>query len=290
MLPCRHGLLASLLAFGCLHCPSESKDLLYEPVPLQAHDVKIAADAEGDAKAPAHVSVFLQRGILSVKGGGAHTLEGVATGATGDAPPRLELMLDRIALTQSTLGGAPPKGDAKFALALGQTPMKLEIDTGVGEAQSIDLGSVPLKEGRFHTTSGHLSIDWRTPNPMPGAQLSLKTDSGYIDVTHLGRACADTLEITNVAGFVGLDVGDIVPECPVLRVTATVTSGKLVLKVPKTLCAVATVDAPADRVVSKGWSSAVSGGFIVEGCPAAARPGVLAKIAAQGGQVELRAD
>src|SRR5277367_3765372 len=113
MVPRRHGLVAVLLALGCLHCPSETKDLLYEPVPLEAHEVKIAADAAGDAKSPAHVSVFLQRGVLQIKGGASHTVEGVATGAPGDAPSRLELMQDRVALAQGVLGGVASRGDAK---------------------------------------------------------------------------------------------------------------------------------------------------------------------------------
>ena len=203
MLLPRHGLLAALLAFACLHCPPpETHDLLYEPVPLAPHDVKIAADAEGDAKAPAHVSVFLQRGVLSVKGGGAHTLEGVATGAAGDAPPRLELMQDRVALTQATVGGAPPKGDAKFVLALGATPMSLQVDTGMGEAQAIDLGGASVKQARFHTASGHLAIDWSAPNRLSGGPVVLATEAGYIEVTHLGRSGASSIDVTNVAGFV----------------------------------------------------------------------------------------
>jgi hypothetical protein len=292
MLPRRHGLVAALLALACLHCPSESKDLLYEPVPLEAHDVQIAADAEGDAKSPAHVSVFLQRGVLSVKGGGAHTLEGVATGAKGDAPPRLELMQDRVALTQSTVGGAAPKGDAKFVLALGATPMTLQVDTATGEAQSIDLGGVPLKGARFHTASGHLTIDWSAPNRLPGGPVVLETESGYIEVTHLGRSGASGIDVTNVAGYVSLDTGDLGsdPSAAALgAITATVKSGKLVIKVPKDTAARATIQAPANGVTLKGWASGDAAGSFVVGDPKAV-PRVTARVTALAGNVELRAE
>jgi hypothetical protein len=292
MLPRRHGLLAALLALGCLHCPSESKDLLYEPVPLEAHAVKIAADAQGDAKSPAHVSVFLQRGALQVKGGAEHTVEGVATGAMGDAPPRVELMQDRVAIAQGILGGTPPKGDAKFVLALGATPMNLEIDTGSGEAQSIDLGGAPVKQARFHTASGHLTIDWSAPNALPGGPLVLKTEAGYIDVTHLGRSGASSIDVTDLAGLVSLDVGDLGagPSAPPLGpITATLQSGKLVIKVAKGTVARATIEAPASSVTLRGWAAGEAAGSFVAGDPNGA-PRVTARVTALAGNVELRAE
>jgi hypothetical protein len=292
MLPRRHGLLAVLLALACLHCPPDNKDLLYEPVPLAPHEVKIAADAEGDAKAPAHVAVYLQRGILQMKGGAGHTLEGVATGAAGDPPPRLSLTQDRIALVQSNVGGATPRGDANFQLALGATPMSLEIDTGAGEAQTIDLGGVPVKEGRFHTASGHLTIDWSGANPLPGGLLVLKTEAGYIDLSHLGRSGATHISVSDTAGFVSLDFDDLpaaAASSPGVTVSASVTSGKLVLEVPHGVAARATVQAPASHVALKGWTPDAEPFTFLAGDPAAPAR-VTARVLVQGGSVELRAE
>jgi len=288
----RHGLLAASLVLASLGCPPDNKDLLYEPVPLEAHDVKIVADAQGDAKTPAHVAVFMKRGVLQMKGGAAHTLEGVATGAVGDAPPRLELMQDRVALTQSTLGGNAPRGDAKFMLALGATPMALEIETGKGEAQTIDLGGVALAQARFHTEAGHLSIDWSAPNRLPGAKLKLVTEAGYIDVTHLGKSGATSIEVTSIAGVVSLDMSDLAADATpsaVLAITAKVTSGKLVFTVPKALAARATFDVSAGDIVSKGWTPGDSAGTFVVGDPKAS-PRIVARVTALAGQVELRAE
>jgi hypothetical protein len=292
MLPRRHGLLVVLLGGAFLQCPPDNKDLLYEPVPVEAHEVKILADAQGDAKAPAHVAVFLKRGILQMKGGAVHTLEGVATGAVGDAPPRLELMQDRIALTQSTLGGNAPRGDAKFMLALGATPMALEIDTGTGEAQTIDLGGVPVAKARFHTVTGHLTIDWSAPNPQLGAELTFETQGGYIDVSHLARSGARAIDVVNVAGLVNLDVGTLagVPSAfGALSVTATVTSGTFVFKVPANVAALATVQAPEGSRVFKGWKPGAASDTFVTGAPDAS-PRITLRVAAQAGKVELRTD
>ncbi len=273
----------------CVHCPDENKDLLYEPVPLEEHEVKILADAEGSAKSPAHVSVFLQRGFLHVTGGGGHTLEGVATGGMGDAPPRLELMQDRVALTQSTVGGSPPRADGKFMLAFGTTPMNLELDTGTGEVQTIDLGGVPVKQASFHTASGHLAIDWTAPNPLPGGRITLKTESGYIDVAHLGKSGATRIDVTDIAGYVGFDLGEFALSAPDLAIVAQVTSGMLVLKAPKTLAARATITSPPGSVVNKGWSSGEGEGSFLSGDPKAPAR-VTAQVTAAGGHVELRVE
>jgi hypothetical protein len=285
MLPRRHA-FAVLLAAGCWHCSSD-KDLLYEPVPIEVHDVKIAADAEGTPKAPAHVSIFLQRGVLHMTSGAEHTLEGVATSALGDAPPRLELMQDRVALTQVTVGGAAPKGDANFALALGKTPTLLEVETGTGEVQSIDLGGASIAKARLHTASGHLSIDWSAPNRLGGAEVVLKTEAGYIDVTHLGRSGASNVAVTDTSGYVSLDLGEVA--APLTAISASVTSGKLVVHVLAGTPARATIEAPADRVLLRGWTAAEAPFGFVTGDPAAS-PRVTVRVVVQGGSVELRAD
>jgi hypothetical protein len=287
MLRRRHGLLALPFLVACP--PPDTKDLLYEPVPLEAHDVKIEADAVGDAKTPAHVSVFLQRGILQVKGGGGHTIEGVATGAQGDAPPRVEILRDRIALAQSAIGGSPPGGDAKFMLAFGDTPMTLEVDTGSGEAQTIDLGGVPVTKGRFRTATGHLTIDWSSQNPASGGTFGFDTDAGYIDVAHLGRSGASRVDVANVAGLVSLDLGDLPLPAPAIAIGATVTSGTFVLKIPQKVAALANITAPEGSITAKGWRPGAAAGSFAMG-PPDATPRVTLHVSAKGGHVELRTE
>jgi len=281
------------LGLACSHCPPpETHDLLYEPVPLEAHQVKIAADADGDAKNPAHVAVFLQRGTLEMKGGAGHTLEGTATGATGDAPPRLELMQDRVALTQSTLGGTPPRGDAKFVLALGDTPMSLEVETRAGEPQTLDLGGVPLAKAHLHTETGHLTVDWTQPNPLPGGTLALDTEAGYIEVGHVARSGASSVDVSIDAGFVSLDLGDLSgapATSPGVAIRGTVATGTLVVLTAKAVPALATVTGPEGTVVLKGWRPGDAAGTFACGAPGAS-PKVTVRVTAKSGHVELKAN
>jgi hypothetical protein len=245
------------VALGALAaCGGGPKDELHDPVPLEEHKIKIAADAEGTIKSPAHVAVFLQRGSLRITGGAESTVEGFATGGLGDPPPRVELALDRVAIVQSIVGGAPPKGYASFVLSLGKTPMALEVENGSGQAQSIDLGGVAIVQGRFHTESGHLTIDWSAPNALPSGALTLQTEKGYIDVTHLGQLGGGTVTVKTVEGVVNLDVGSFAGSG--LVIDADVGAGKLVLKVPRAVPARAEVTGltSASAVVAPEWRAA----------------------------------
>jgi hypothetical protein len=245
---------------------NKDKDELFIPVPLEEHKVKIEADAEGTAKSPAHVAVYLQRGSLRIGGGAGSTVEGMATGALGDPPPRVDLGLDRVAITQSIIGGAPPKGDANFVLALGKTPMALEVQSGSGQQQAIDLGGVALVDGRFHTESGHLSIGWTAVNAMPSGSLLLQTEKGYIDVMHLGRLGGGKVTVKTTEGFVSLDLGEFTGTSLVIE--AEVGAGKLVVKVPAKVPARAEI--AAKGVVATGWREA-DGAFVLGDTNAAPR-------------------
>jgi hypothetical protein len=258
------------------------EDHLHEPKPLEEHEVKIEADAYGDAKNPAHVAIFLRRGSLRVTTGADSTVVGIATGGLGDAPPRVDLGQDRVAVVQSSIGGAPPKNDAKFVLALGKTPMALEVNTGTGQDQSMDLGGAALAEGRFSTDSGHLTIDWSAPNALPSATLLLTTDKGYIDVTHLGRLGGGKVAVKTTEGSVALELGDF--SGPSLSIDADVGAGVFRLRVPSSVPARAEVAAPERTLVFVGWRAL--GKAFVLGDPNAA-PRVTLHARGGGARMEL---
>jgi hypothetical protein len=246
--------LAGLL-LGFTGCGGGPKDELFVPMPLEAHPVKIDANAEGSVTSPAHIAIFLPRGTLRLKGGADSTLQGLATGGLGDPPPRLTVTLDRVAVTQVTTGGAPPKGDAIYVLALGKTPMTLEVESGSGQQQSIDLGGVALVEGRLHTASGHIVADWASKNLLPSGNLKLDTDTGYIEVTHVGRLGGGKINVRTSGGFVGLEVGEFSGQS--LVIDADVGAGKMLLRVPANTPARAEIVTNGATVVAPNWRQTV---------------------------------
>jgi hypothetical protein len=264
---------------------NKEKDELFVPMPLEEHKVKVIVDAEGSLKNPAHVVVYLHRGSLRIAGGAGSTVEGFATGALGDPPPRVDHALDRVAIVQSIVGGAPPQGDASFALSLGKTPIDLEVETGTGQQQTLDLGGVALVEGRFHTESGHLTVGWSAPNLLPSGTLNLRTEKGYIDVNQLGRLGGGKVTIRTTEGFVGLDVGAFAGQS--LSLDADVGDGKLVLTVPASVPARAEITARVSAVVAPGWSAA--GDAYTLGDPSAA-PRVILRAQGNAAKFELRTE
>jgi hypothetical protein len=232
-------------------CGGDPKDALFIPMPLEAHPVKVLANAEGTVASPAHVAIFLPRGSLQMQGGAESTLEGLATSGLGDPPPRVTLTLDRVAVTQVNIGGAPPKGDASFVFALGKTPMALEVESGNGQQQSIDLGGVALAEGRLHTESGHIQVDWSAPNLLPAGALKLQTEKGYIEARHVGRLGGGKVNVRTTEGFVGLEVGTFAGSS--LVIDADVGTGKLVLVVPASVPARAEIAPNGNAILAPDW-------------------------------------
>jgi hypothetical protein len=261
------------------------EDTLHEPMPLEEHEVRIEANASGDAKNPAHVAIFLRRGSLRLTTGADVTVLGIAKGGLGDAPPRVERGEDRIAVVQSNVGGAPPRGDANFVLSLGKTPLALEVNTGSGQDQAMNLGGAALVEGRFSTESGHLTLDWSAPNALPSATLVLQTDKGYIDVTHLGRLGGGAVTVKTREGSVALELGDFAG--PSLSIDADVGTGILRFKAPSNVAARAEVATPVRAVVTSGWRMA--GGAFALGDPNAA-PRVTLRARGGAARVELSSE
>jgi hypothetical protein len=258
----------------------------YDPPRLEAHVVPVAADAVGNAKSPAHVALFLQRGSLRVTGGASHHLvEGTARGAVGDPAPRVDVGADRISITQASVGGASPKGDATFELTLGGVPLALLVETGSGQSQSIDLGGVFLTAARVHTAAGHVVLDWTRPNAPVGGRLEVATETGSVEVTHLGRFGGGTVEVRERAGLVSLDFGDRVEHD--FTVDADVAMGKLILRLPKTVTAHAEVTAAASEITIKGWR--FDGYGFVLGDASAGTSRVALRVRVGSGQVELGA-
>jgi hypothetical protein len=277
---------AAFFALGAAGCPpAEEKDRLYEPVPLEAHEVKVQADVYGDPARPAHVSLFLRRGELHVTGGGDHTLQGIARGGIGDAPPRVEVGKDRVAVVQSNLGAPTPKGDALFQLALGRTPVSLEVEASSGEKQDLDLGGVALAEARVHSASGHVALRWSAPNALPAGNLFLKTEAGYLDAMNLGALGGGKVNVESQAGKVTLDIGPFAG--PSLAIDYRGESGILVVRLAAAVPARATVDAGSSSVVSRGWREE-PGGFAL-GEPGAS-PRVTLQVRGKGSRVELVAE
>jgi hypothetical protein len=260
-------------------------DNLHEPVLLEEHEVKIEAHANGDAKSPAHVAIYLRRGSLRLTTGAKSTVVGVAKGGLGDPPPRIDLGLDRVAVVQGSLGGAPPKGDATFVLAVDKTPIALEVMTGAGQEQSMDLGGAAIAEGRFSTESGHLTIDWSAPNALAAGILELQTDRGYIDVAHLGRLRGDKVKIKTTEGAIDLDLGDLAG--PNLSIDADVGRGRLRFKAPTSVVVRAEVPAPIRTIASSDWHAA--GDAFILGDPNAA-PRVILRAHGGAARVELSSE
>jgi len=277
-------LASEVLVGGC--SGSKEKDELFVPMPLEEHKVKILADAEGNERSPAHVVIYLHRGSLHVTGGAEATVTGMATGAIGDPPPRVDHALDRIAIVQTIVGGAPPQGDASFVLSLGKTPLALEVETRTGQDQTLDLGGVALVEGRFHTESGHLVIGWSAPNLLASASLTVRTERGYIDLNHLGRMGGGKVTAKTTEGFIGIDVGDFKGSS--LSIDAEVGDGKLVLKVPPNVPARADVVANVSAVVALGWRESGTTGYTL-GDPSAV-PRVVLRAQGDAARFELRAE
>jgi hypothetical protein len=277
--------LALVLCAAC--SGNKEKDELFVPMPLEEHKVKILVDAEGNERSPAHVVVYLHRGSLHVTGGAETTVAGLATGAMGDPPPRVDHALDRVAIVQTIVGGAPPQGDASFVLSLGKTPIALEVETRTGQDQTLDLGGVALVEGRFHTESGHLTIGWSAPNLLPNANLTVRTEKGYIDLNHLGRVGGGKVAVKTTEGFVGIDVGNFTGS--LLTIDAEMGNGKLVFKVPPNVPARVdiTATANASAVVALGWRE--SAGAYTLGDPSAA-PRVVLRAQGDAARFELRAE
>lgn len=263
-------------------CPSSSEPPPYEPARPEPHVVHVAADAFGEARRPAHVALFLQRGALRVTGGGTHLVEGTATGAAGDPPPRVDVGADRISVVQAAVGGAPPKGDASFELSLGRTPVVLSIETGAGEPQTVDLGGVSLAAARVHTTTGHLALDWTRANALPGGKLELVTESGDLAVNHLGRFAGGAVEVRVGGGLVRLDLGD--PLERDVTINVEVVTGKLVVQVPKNVAADAEVSPASSDVKVEGWRPRGMGFTLGD---ASTAPRVLLRVRCEGGHVEL---
>jgi hypothetical protein len=279
------GLATLALAYELLStgCPSPSGPPPYDPQPLAPHVVRVVADAFGDAKSPARVAVFLQRGVLRLTGGTRHVLEGIATGAAGDPPPRVDVGADRASVVQAEVGGAPPKGDANFVLYLGIIPLVLGVDTGSGQMQSIDLGGVAVASARIHTETGHIALDWTKPNALLGGKLELATEAGVLDITHLGLFGGRTVEVKEAGGgFVRLDLGDRVDH--EVTIDADVGAGKLLLRTPKALGAHAHVSNPGCDVKMNGWR-AEGDGFAVG--DASIAPRVVIHVQCASGHVEL---
>jgi hypothetical protein len=269
-----------------------TKDELFVPAPLEEHPVKIDANAEGDLKSPAHVAVFMQRGSLHIRGGAESTVQGLATGGMGDPPPRVTLTLDRVAITQTSVGGAAPKGDARFALRLGATPMILEVETGAGQDQAIDLGGVALVEGRLHTDSGRIALEWSSPNALPTGALKLKTEKGYVEVGHLGRLGGGSVDVTANDGFVSLEIADIPRD--LLSIGVELGRSKLVVTAPMRLSARADI-APGNVATEvSGWAALgpayVTGGSAYVLGDAAAAPRLTLRVQGDSARVELRAE
>lgn len=269
------------LAFGvvCGGCPPAGGLPPYDPPIAEAHVVHIAADAE----APARVAVFLQRGALRVKGGAAHAVEGTATGAAGDPPPRVDVGTDRVSIVQAAVGGVPPKGDASFELALGRVPIVLQIETGAGEPQSIDLGGTAIVSASVHTT-GHIVLDWTRTNPLSGGKLELATGGGTFEVTHLGRFNGGAIEVKEGGGLASLDFGERIERD--VTIDAQVGTGKLVLRLPKSVSARADVSPSASDVELRGWRAEADSFFTGD---ASAAPRVVIRVRCGGGRVELLA-
>ncbi len=242
----------------------------------------VLADAAGDAKSPARVALFLQRGALRVAGGAAHLVEGNATGAEGDPPPRVDVGADRVSIVQSEVGGAPPKGDAKFELELGRLPMNLSVETGSGESQTIDLGGVSIVTARVRTGTGHVAVDWSRQSAVSGGRLELSTEGGTLEVTHLGRFEGRSVDVREGGGLVNLDLGDRVDQD--VTIDAEVGTGKLRVRVPKTVSARARVSAPAGGVAVAGWRPE-GDGFVLG--DASLAPRVVIRVRCLSGHVEL---
>ncbi len=251
------GLLARVLLFIALGalvpCAGgcEQKDNLSEPAPVTAHEVKIVADAQGDEKRPAHVAVFLERGTLKIAGGAEHTVQGSAVGALGDPPPRVELMLDRVAVVQGAVGSGRVKGDALFNLALGGTPMTLEIQTGRGEVQTVDLGGVPVVAARLRTTEGHIALDWSSKGAAMTQPLDLVVDDGYFEATHVGRSGAAAVIARSKGSLIKIEVGELA--VPHLAIDLTATGGKVIFVTPSAIPAIARVGTAPGEVIRSGW-------------------------------------
>jgi hypothetical protein len=275
---------AKILAFAlaCAACPPPSELPPYEPPLLEPHVVHVLADAIGTATSPARVALFLQRGALRVTGGAAHLVEGVATGAEGDPPPRVDVGADRVSIVQAEVGGAPPKGDATFELKLGARPILLSVDTGSGESQSIDLGGVSVTTARVHVGTGRVSIDWSRPSALEGGRLELSTEAGTVEVTHLGRFGGRLVEVKEGGGLVTLDLGDRIDKD--LAIDAEVGTGKLTLRLPRDVAAQAHVTPPASHVVVNAWRP-LGDGFVLG--DASLAPRVVIHVRCASGVVEL---
>jgi hypothetical protein len=269
-------------ALFCTGCPSADDPPVYDPPILEPHVVRVVADAFGDAQNPARVALFLQKGALRVTGGAKHLVEGVATGAAGDPPPRVDVGADRVSVVQVAVGGAPPKGDATFELQLGRAPTTFSVDTGSGESQSIDLGGLSIASARVHTATGHVTLDWTRSSTFVGGQLELATEAGTLEVTHLGRFGGKSVEVKEAGGLVILDLGDRIDQ-PV-TIDAEVRAGKLTLRLPKGVAARARVTPPASDVDVKGWRSD-GDGFVLG--DASLAPRVVVRIQCASGHVEL---
>jgi hypothetical protein len=275
------GLVVLLGALGA-GCPSASERPPYDPPLLEPHVVHIVADAYADAKSPARVAFFLERGALRVTGGAAHLVQGLATGAEGDPPPRVDVGADRVSIVQAAVGGAPPKGDADFELELGPAPIALSVDTGSGESQSIDLGGLAIVSARVHTGTGHVVVDWTRPSALAGGKLELATEAGTFEVTHLGRFGGGAVQVREGGGLVILDLGDRVDQD--VTIDADESAGRLVLRLPRGVVARARVSPPASDVVVKGFR-ADGDGFVLG--DASAAPRVVIRVRCAGGLVEL---
>jgi len=281
------GLAGPTVASGllCLGCPDAAKGLPpYDPPILEPHVVRLAADAAGDSESPAHVALFLQRGALRLAGGALHLVEGTATGALGDPPPRIDVSADRVSVVQAAVGGVSPKGDASFDLALGRVPIALLIETGAGEPQSIDLGGVSIASARVHTTTGHVVLDWTRANAVAGGKLELATEAGALEVIHLDRFGGGAIEVKEGGGLVSLDFGDRVEH--EVTIDAEVGTGKLLLRLPKSAAARADVRSSTSDVTVSGWRREANG--FVLGADSAA-PRVVIHVRCTGGHVELGA-
>jgi hypothetical protein len=160
--------------------------------------------------------------------------------------------------------------------------MVLEVESGIGQHQSIDLGGVPLAEGRFHTSFGRIDIDWTAPNALPAGTLKLQTEKGYIELAHLGRLGGGKVSVRTTEGFVGLALGEYGGTN--LAIDADIGTGKLVFKVPAHVPARAEIAPGGNSILAPNWQQ-VGDAYLI-GDPQAA-PRVILVARGNAGHFEL---
>jgi len=183
------------------------------------------------------VALAFGAGQITVSPGSDALLSGTARYNVAELAPDLVETANRVSLStgELNLDSFPTniEGDVinEWDLALGSSPVNLDVDIGAAQAD-LDLGGLSLQNLTMDVGAADLTLDFSSPNRVEMDRLDLECGASSADLRSLANANARTISINAAGGDFSLDFSGNLSLVRDLYVEVSMAAGHLRIVVP----------------------------------------------------------